>query len=368
MTPLLTTADLVAAATVNRATRRLLLAPSLWRHKVFTSFPSFSSPSSLPSWNEAVQLVTTSGFSPAGRGTVMPPDWWLSFSSLPLFPNLRHVRAHDNVFTSYGDRQPSPSPSVTSLASLRHLSRLSLEMGGKLRVGDLRLLSTLPMLASFEAMWMHWESGNEETLAEWEAVKASSQKKQRTKRKVQEEEDKGEEEEVKAEDEEEEEGEDEDLFDGGSEEDADDPSLPQRYSPVLLFLHSLSLKPSFVHLTLQACDITPFICDRMSNWPHLLSLSLPHNAKLTNYPFSHAARCFPSLTSLTSPNCSNQALLHFVQLPKLEELCFPEYSTTEEGGGRVRTSMKGFRALGRAASLRSIQYFPPKAVTRRRPT
>ena len=98
----------------------------------------------------------------------------------------------------------------------------------------------------------------------------------------------------------------------------------------------------------------------MSSWPHLLSLSLANNDELTNYSFGHATRCFPSLTSLTSPNCSNQAIDHFVQLPKLEELCFPEYSTQEEGGGRVRTTMRGFRALGKAASLRSIQYWPPE--------
>ena len=138
----------------------------------------------------------------------MPSDWWLSFSSLPLFPNLRHVRASDNVFTDYGDRGPSPTPSVTSLTSLRHLSRLTLFMGGKLRLEDLRLLSTLPMLASFEAMWMHWESGHEDSAAEWEALKASKAQKQRNKRKALEKDEEEEEEEVKAEenDEDEDEG------------------------------------------------------------------------------------------------------------------------------------------------------------------
>ena len=48
-----------------------------------------------------------------------------------------------------------------------------------------------------------------------------------------------------------------------------------------------------------------------------------------------------------------------VRLPKLEELRFPHYTTTKAESGHVRTTKRGFRALSRAASLRSVQYTPP---------
>jgi len=234
------------------------------------------------------------------------------------------------------------------------------------------LLSTLPVLSSFAAEFMHVEDGNEETLAEWLAV--SAREKRGAKRKARDGEDGAEEEDKEQEEskaelqhsEDEEEGEEEKQpeFDPyghvyGTPEDPNDPSLPQRHSPLLLFFHALASKPSFGHLKLDHCGVTPFIMNHMPVWPHLLCLSIAANDELRDYPFDNVTSRFPSLTSLTSPNCSNAAIKQLVRLPRLEELCFPEYSLWDEDEGGVRTTGTGFRAFSKSATVRAVRYQPP---------
>ena len=138
----------------------------------------------------------------------------------------------------------------------------------------------------------------------------------------------------------------------------DDDSLLQRDSPPLLLFHALARKPSFVHLQLDSCGISPHLVDHMPVWPHLLCLSVYGNDELAaNYTFAGATQRFPSLTSLTSPTCSDDAIEQLVQLPQLEELQFLSYPLTGEGGS-VQTTDRGFSALSQAASLRSVQYSP----------
>ena len=103
----------------------------------------------------------------------------------------------------------------------------------------------------------------------------------------------------------------------------------------------------------------------MPLWPHLRCLSLLRNddrSLVRNDDwierwFSQAAVLFPSLTSLSTSTCSDEAIRSLVHLPRLEELRFTDYreDDTEE---RVLTTVKGFRAFGRAASLRSLVYSP----------
>ena len=150
-------------------------------------------------------------------------------------------------------------------------------------------------------------------------------------------------------------------------ENPNDPSLPQRYSPLLLFLHALAAKPAFVHLRLLHCDLTRFVLDHMPLWPHLLSLALQDDG-VRMYSFACAAVRFPSLTSLISPSCPDAAIRHLVQLPQLEELRFPEYYTTEECSGEVQTTAAGFATFNQAASLRSVQYTPPEGVDEETPS
>ena len=54
-------------------------------------------------------------------------------------------------------------------------------MAGSLDIWQLRLLTTLPVLASFAAQYAGVETGSEETLREWQAVSVS---KPGTKRKL----------------------------------------------------------------------------------------------------------------------------------------------------------------------------------------
>ena len=369
--PLLTTTDLLAASTTNQASRRFFLSPAFWRYKTFTSFPRSLSLSTIPSFCNAVQLVSV-----RQARKSLP-----SFSFLSSFPNLRHVRLQA-AFKALENDRLRLSPSAHSLASLHHLTRLSLHMVGGIRVHDLEALSTLPALVSFTASCLRFEEGNEATLRLWKAVAPESlsaqQGIQQNIRGEEEEEDDDEEEMGKDEEEGEEEEEDEgDVSQFEPQEVPDDASLLQRYSPLLLllhalslsrrysplllFLHALSLKPSFVHLALTSCDLTPFVMDHMPMWPHLLCLDVESNPALTTYTFPLVALRFPSLTSLTSINCSNEAIANLIQLPKLEELSFSNYPMTEEGGGRVVTTSRGFRALSRAASLRSIQFRPSES-------
>ena len=359
LAPLLATADLLALASSNRATRQLLLSPSLWRRKVFTSFPPLqpSSSPALPLWSEAVQLLQVDRHSRRTQALLdslvsWPPsstDSPWSFSSLLLFPNLRRVETKGGVLTSHGGR-PRPHspeefaiPAVGSLVSLSHLTRISLCMGGQLSVRDLRLLSTLPALASFHAVHMTFATGSEETLEEWKAVSADGTKRG-VKRKVSGGED------LQAEHKE---------VDGEPEHDEGDCSLLRLYSPILLFLHALAAKPSFVHLNLYHCGVTPFIMEHMPVWPHLRCLSLAHNDELNEYAFAEVAARFPSLTSLSSPNCSDEAIDNLVQLPQLQELRFPDYSLDESEEG-VKTTVKGFASLGATTTLRSLVYSPER--------
>ena len=347
LAPLLATADLLAAATVDRATRRLLLSPAIWRDHVFATLPATPSLSSLPSWCEAVQRV----------GNLKRASWWkVALSSFPRFPNLRVVHLN-------GSRpiQTTPSPVITSLASVHQLTRLSLSCV-TLQAGDLRLLSTLPALASFAASHMPIPAGDEETERDWRALSARetplcSQREAEEEEKDSIGETKGKDKESNKHDVES----DEDVWfqDYRPDEDPNDPRLPQKHSPLLLFLHALALKPSLVHLTLDSCDVTPFVMDRLPVWPHLRCLSLPGNRDLRSYCFVDAHLCFPSLTSLTSPNCADKAIAQLCQLLRLEELRFPEYEATDHRDGRERTPARDFRALHSVPSLRAVRYEPP---------
>ena len=116
-----------------------------------------------------------------------------------------------------------------------------------------------------------------------------------------------------------------------------------------------------MHLKLVNNDshpsLTPFVLDNMPVWPHLLCLSVDSDS-LRDYCI--APHRFPSLTSLTFPNCSDACIERLVQLPKMEELRFPEYTTTKMWSGGARTTEQGFHEFCSAASLRSVQYTPPR--------
>jgi len=194
---------------------------------------------------------------------------------------------------------------------------------------------------------MKFGAGSAETLREWLAV---SGKKRGLKRKADDDAEQKEHEEGKAEgqaSEEEQECGDYDLS-------QDDCNQPQLYSPLLLFLHSLAAKPSFVHLELHHCHITPFVMDHMPVWPYLLCFSVADNFALEDYPFANAATRYPSLTSLASPCCSDAAIEQLSRLPKLEELRFPECSTWYDTTKTENT----LRAISKVTSLRSVQYTP----------
>ena len=67
-------------------------------------------------------------------------------------------------------------------------------------------------------------------------------------------------------------------------EDTSDPSLPQKHSALLLLLHALASKPSFVHLQIIAA-LNPFVFDHMPVWPHLLSIDVSRRSHLRRYCF-----------------------------------------------------------------------------------
>ena len=389
--PFLHIADVLCLSSVDLSTRQLVLSsPTVWRTKVFKSFPlltssaspttssfspasSFPSSSRLPSWCAVVQLVKADLAEGQQNSVLNEPP--LTIASLLHYPNLRRVEAGRGVLTDYHGRKHSHSATITPapfLSSMRHLTRLSLHLGGQLTMDDMRLLATLPVLASFVPSFIHFESGNEETLRQWQALTGNKQQLRSGKRKAEqlgeEEIEDGNELEVREEErdekKEDEEQKDDELigpeFDNdGIDEDPNDPRVQQQYSAVMLFLHQLAAKPSLVHLDFSGCDITPFILDHMPVWPHLLSLDVTSNESLNDYTFQKAATCFPSLTSLSTNNCSDAAIAHLVRLPALEELRFPEYQTTDDGDG-VLTSTRGFRLFGKAAELRSVQYWPPE--------
>ena len=340
LSPLLTFAELVATASTSRACRQLVLSPPVWRHRLVSSclLPVLPSSTTHPPWTAVVQQLEVDN-----RG-VECPEWPSPIPSLHLFPILRSVRM-DHLGHSPAVRQPYPFPPVTSLASLRHLTQVSLGSSEPLDIGYLKLLASLPALSSFTARKMSFGPGNEETLREWLAVSAT---RRGTKRKA--------EEGIEVE---EEKAPGIEANTHPAREDPSDLTLLQRHSPLLLFLHHLAAKPSLVHLRLQNCDLTPFVFDRMPVWPHLLCLSLEHSEELVVYSFANAAAQFPALTSFTSPNCSELAIQHLVALPRLEELCFGGRFMFGVDPRGVRETVRGFRVLSRATSLRSVQYYPP---------
>ena len=73
--------------------------------------------------------------------------------------------------------------------------------------------------------------------------------------------------------------------------------------------------------------------------------------KLRNYSYANAAFRFPSLTSLTTATTSDAAIEQLVQLPRLEELRFPQEHELEQS-----TTARGFSMLHTAPLLRSFQY------------
>ena len=166
-----------------------------------------------------------------------------------------------------------PAAPSSSLSFMRHLTRLSLNMCGQLTVDDMSVLATLPVLASFATLGTRFESGNDDTLRQWQALIVSKQHQRSGKRKADqiaagadeaEEDEKddeiaeghpqqgldkgGAEADNRHEEEEEEWG--HEAEEDGEEEDADDPSLPRKHSALLLFLHALASKQSLVHLEL----------------------------------------------------------------------------------------------------------------------
>ena len=375
----LCSADLLTVCSVDRATRRLILSsPAVWRDQVFTSFPppAFSSlmPSSLSSPSpisllqpicDVVQVVISESLWGGQPESCLP-----TFASIARCPHLRRVDTTYKPFSAQGACQHTASVLITpplTLLPMRYLICLSLFVVGEIRVVDMRLISTLPVLKSFGACRAKFESGSEDTLQQWQALTANKQG--RGKRKADQLSGDGLEQDMQENDEEMKEEEGQHLSSllqeqDASKEDANDPSLHRKlkHSALLLFLHALAAKPSLVHLDLAHAHLTPFIFDHMPVWPHLLSLDVRCNDGLLSYRFHKAAVCFPSLTSLSSPNCSDAAIAHIVQMPALEELWFPNYQTKEvyeEFSGNVLTTTEGFRTFSLADKLRSLCYSPP---------
>ena len=355
--PLLGTADLLAFASTSHAMRRLVVSPAVWRHRVFKSFPSLpsassTSPSSLPSWCSVVQIVDTR----RGKGLSSVPHRPFSFASLPLFPNLRHVYGLHAI-------PPEHVPDLTSLASLRHLTRVSLYMAGCLEVWKLRLLVALPVLASFAAQYTSFEAGSAETLREWQAVRAGKPGAKRAVCDAAEEDQHDEQKEGAGSERVDREE------DGRSSEGAYDLSLAQRHSPLLLFLHALAAKPTLVHLRLHSCGLTPFVLDHTPVWPYLLclNLSLPFD-KPSNISFSKSTTCFPSLTSLTTPDYTAATVEHIVQLTRLEELRVSGYISSQRSNGQAPTMAEGYSSFTDAALLRFRRYAPAEDIDEEPPS
>ena len=199
----------------------------------------------------------------------MPAEWPLSFSALLRLPSLRHLHVRGKLFGAWGDRRSPPFSLNTSLASMRHLTRISLFMSeyppNSFDATELKLLATLPVLASLVMHHVIFGSGDEETLAEWLALRGDKQGRKRNAREQNEKDGK---EAVEAG-----EAEKTERNEPSHRRKEDDPNLLKRWSPLLLFLHALATKPSFVHLRLDNCDLIPFVLDNMAVWPHLLSLS-----------------------------------------------------------------------------------------------
>ena len=173
----------------------------------------------------------------------------------------------------------------------------------------LSLIATLPALASFAAMSMHFEDGSEETLQQWQALTIlKPQQLRNAKRKAQQlgeaETEEPEQEVVETKAKEEEADDSQECAEAELDwevEDPNDPLLPQKHSALLLFLHALASKPSLVHLELAFCGLTPFVLEHMPVWPNLLSLNLHCNKQLNAYRFGRAVECFPSVMSFTTP-------------------------------------------------------------------
>ena len=243
LAPLLTTADQLALSSVDKVTRRLVVTPPPWQDTVFTFFPPPATcTSSLPSLRDVVQLMQTldGSFKLDGDGH-MPAEWPLSFSTLLRLPSLCHLHVRGKLFGCWGERRPEPSPFITSLASLHHLTRITLFMStyppNSLDAIELRLLSTLPALASFTAQDVIFGDGNEETLAEFLVV--SGEKQSSKKRKASEQNEKEGKQVVEAE-----EAETTERSSPSEQRKRNDLNLLKRWTPLLLFLHALAAKPA----------------------------------------------------------------------------------------------------------------------------
>ena len=378
---LLNTADVLALSSVNLTTRRLILSsPAVWRARVLRGFPplpavSAASSSSRLKWLcDVVEVVDVEDRSLSTPDSECSTDCPASIAHLISFPSLRYVHCDKELLPRHQRAGHtaiacSPITSTPSLSSMRHLTRVSL-LGGEL-TEDMRLLLTLPTLASFSAHDMTFTSGSDDTLRQWQAFTIGKEQQQRSgKRKADQlaggGDDDDEEDAVNTVDDVKEGkgGENQRDYsaaeDDEREEDANDPNVARRRSALLLFLHALAAKPSLVHLDLGSCGLTPFVLDHMPVWPYLLSLDLHDNDSLDNYRFEHAFSRFPSLTSLTSPSTSEAAIAQLVRLPALEELRFPDCScgASDEDYGAHSVTPR-LHSLLQAAKLRSVYYSPP---------
>ena len=350
LAPLFTTTDLIALSAASRATRELVLTLSLWRHHVFTRVPPIGrSVTGVPSWCDVVQLLDTRRYQKyAGK----PAACILSVASLVSLPSLRRLSSthfassHLSRVSTSVEANP-PARAAPSLSSMRYLTRIALCSTGTLDIGELRLLSTLPALVSFEAQFAQFEESSEETLTE---LLALTLKQQNTPRKP-------------LTDDANVSKVDEGGVRAATEVDGDEDIVEEeeRCSPLLLFLYALAAKPSFVHLNLDSCNLSPFVMEHMPVWPHLQCLSVRWNDQLNMYLFHNMALHFPSLTSLATSSRTDAAIEQFVQLPMLEELRLNNWLANDESEEeRVRTTTAVLRALSTAPLLRSVQYRPPK--------
>ena len=354
--PSLDLVDYLSLSSANRSLRILCLSPFLWRDRESSgrcpctcrTLPCLSP---LLSLYDAVQIVSTSAH----------PEQLVKFSSLIHFPNLRHVFVYRPISPSEDERPLFAPCSVTSLSSLRHLTRIRLSHGGLLDVWDMKLLSTLPTLTSFAIYSMKFSDGPGHTVSEWTAIGRRGLKRKEwdttSLRQV----------------------DDNDLScDRYAEQkqvtdetrlDADDwgDRNGTLHTPLLLFLYALSAKPSFVHLVIQCRGLTRSVMDKMPVWPYLRCLDIWDIPALRKYSFNNAAHCYPSLTSLSTSDCTDSAYSNIVQLSKLEELRLPEYSAPAGGNGvPVWTMESTFRTLSRSSSLRSVQCNPSWGQSRSR--
>ena len=180
---LLTITDVLTVSSVDQAARRQILASSaVWHARLFTAFPPFppsisnaSSSSPLPWLCDVVQVIDTQWCSSMTYDLNKPHDCPPSLYNLTFCPNLRHATLDTDLLPHIHQSSYHPVPTSLiiaspSLSSMRHLNRLSLYNGPEISINNMRLLATLPLLASFAVKQMFFESGNEDTLRQWQAL------------------------------------------------------------------------------------------------------------------------------------------------------------------------------------------------------